>query len=262
MIKLSELVDLTHDLFSKGYTVYATSISVHSDGSNVFSILPTGDIILSLDKDTYQSFGINGTKSKFSHQHLIEINFSKLTKEKPLYQKLMKGLEKTLPVSCLISAYDGDNCVELKGFQKILGFGKEYLFTHNSKINLPKLSKSSINEEGMKLLDFLGSASLGLDCKIPDNFKSNKESSGVYLKKYQGFIPPHMVKKIVDLVLKMKMESEWMCLSVNGFEDNVISWKNYEHGRGISGENDYKYVIFNDDHYWLFQILGQDDIYS
>jgi ribonucleases P/MRP protein subunit RPP40 len=53
-----------------------------------------------------------------------------------------------------------------------------------------------------------------------------------------------------------------MCLSVNGFEDSIVSWKKFEHGFEISGENDYKYIIFKDSSYWLFQILGQNDIYS
>ena len=58
------------------------------------------------------------------------------------------------------------------------------------------------------------------------------------------------------------MDNEWLCLSVNGFVDSITSWKNYEHGYGISGENDYKYIIFQDESYWLLQTLGQDDIYS
>jgi ribonucleases P/MRP protein subunit RPP40 len=58
------------------------------------------------------------------------------------------------------------------------------------------------------------------------------------------------------------MDCDWMCLSVNGFEDSIVSWKKFEHGFEISGENDYKYIIFKDSSYWLFQILGQNDIYS
>jgi hypothetical protein len=105
--KLSEIVDLAHDLFNNGCVVYSTSVCSHSDGSNGFVILPTGEIILSLDKDTYESFGINGTKAKFSEQHRIEVNFSSLSKEKPLYQNLIKGLDKTLPIPLIISVYKG-----------------------------------------------------------------------------------------------------------------------------------------------------------
>jgi hypothetical protein len=105
--KLSEIVDLAHDLFSKGCVVYSTSVCSHSDGSNGFVILPTGEIVLSLDKDTYETFGINGTKAKYSEQHRIEVKFSSLSKEKPLYKNLMKGLEKTLPIPLIISVYKG-----------------------------------------------------------------------------------------------------------------------------------------------------------
>lgn len=47
-----------------------------------------------------------------------------------------------------------------------------------------------------------------------------------------------------------------------GVEDTIVSWKLAEHGFGISGENDYYYVMFPNQHYWLMQSLGQKSMYS
>lgn len=53
-----------------------------------------------------------------------------------------------------------------------------------------------------------------------------------------------------------------MSVLVTGFEDSCVSWGTMEHGYEISGENDYAFIMFSDERYWLYQMLGQKDVYS
>jgi hypothetical protein len=55
---------------------------------------------------------------------------------------------------------------------------------------------------------------------------------------------------------------DWASLLVAGFEDSCVSWGTMEHGYEISGENDYAFIMFSDERYWLYQMLGQKDVYS
>jgi hypothetical protein len=88
----------------------------------------------------------------------------------------------------------------LKGFKKISGFGGENTSTFGTK-SIPDLKYNSIKEQGMKLLDYIGAFSIGDDCQTPTTFESFSKVNGLLLKKFQGFIPPHVVKSIKNLIL-------------------------------------------------------------
>ena len=92
----------------------------------------------------------------------------------------------------------------MEGFKKIPGFGKNITESIQSIKKIPKLSKDAINEEGMKILDFIGSVSVDPDCRTPGVFEHYENVNSVYLNKYQGFIPPFVIKKILDLLLYVK----------------------------------------------------------
>jgi hypothetical protein len=49
-------------------------------------------------------------------------------------------------------------------------------------------------------------------------------------------------------------------LSVCGFSDSPVSWKDQTHGFYNSGQNHYTFILFPDNRYWLFKSLGTFDL--
>ncbi len=54
----------------------------------------------------------------------------------------------------------------------------------------------------------------------------------------------------------------WAAVSVWGFEDAPLSWGKHEHGFLQGGENDYTFIMFPDESYWLFLAPGTHDTFS
>lgn len=46
--------------------LWALSTGTHIDTDNCAAITPSGYLVLNLDKETYQTFGVQGTQSQFS----------------------------------------------------------------------------------------------------------------------------------------------------------------------------------------------------
>ena len=52
----------------------------------------------------------------------------------------------------------------------------------------------------------------------------------------------------------------WIAVTVWGFTDCPVTWKQNEHGHFFSGENFYTFVTFPNDRYWLYTAMGSHDI--
>ena len=54
----------------------------------------------------------------------------------------------------------------------------------------------------------------------------------------------------------------WVALTVWGFVDSPVAWKQNDHGHFLGGENLYTFVIFPGDEYWIYVATGSHDICS
>lgn len=52
--------------------LWALSTDTHIDTDNCAAITPSGYLVLNLDKETYQTFGVEGTQSQFSTERYGE----------------------------------------------------------------------------------------------------------------------------------------------------------------------------------------------
>ena len=52
----------------------------------------------------------------------------------------------------------------------------------------------------------------------------------------------------------------WLAVTVWGFADCPVTWKQNEHGYSIGGENLYSFIVFPGDQYWLYTAMGSNDI--
>ncbi len=54
----------------------------------------------------------------------------------------------------------------------------------------------------------------------------------------------------------------WIAVSIWGFEDSPVSWKNNEHGWYNSGDNHYNIIVFKTGEFWLIKTLSTYDVTS
>ena len=68
-------------------------------------------------------------------------------------------------------------------------------------------------------------------------------------------------KTFCNLRNVVKRESlPWATVTVWGFADSPVGWNLREHGYHLHGDNNYTFVVFPDDTYWLLTTLGTHDM--
>ncbi|EPY83839.1 hypothetical protein CB1_000526059 [Camelus ferus] len=83
-----------------------------------------------------------------------------------------------------------------------------------------------------------------------------------YLCTITGFILPEKIHLLLEQLRHYFDEpklASWVTLSVQGFADSPVSWRENEHSFGKGGEHLYNFVIFSNQDYWLQMAVGADD---
>ncbi|NXP02870.1 RPP40 protein, partial [Thinocorus orbignyianus] len=77
-----------------------------------------------------------------------------------------------------------------------------------------------------------------------------------------GFIIPEKIIQLLEQLCCYFREPKlayWLTLTVHGFADSPVSWRESEHGFHKGGENLYNFVIFRNLDYWLQMAVGTHD---
>ncbi|KAG8513058.1 Ribonuclease P protein subunit p40 [Galemys pyrenaicus] len=77
-----------------------------------------------------------------------------------------------------------------------------------------------------------------------------------------GFVLPQKIHLLLDQLCHYFDEPKlapWVTLSVQGFADSPVSWRENEHGFQKGGEHLYNFVIFSNQDYWLQMAVGAHD---
>uniref|UniRef100_A0A8C3JRN5 Ribonuclease P/MRP subunit p40 n=1 Tax=Calidris pygmaea TaxID=425635 RepID=A0A8C3JRN5_9CHAR len=77
-----------------------------------------------------------------------------------------------------------------------------------------------------------------------------------------GFIIPEKIIQLLEQLCCYFGEPKlayWLTLTVHGFADSPVSWRESEHGFHKGGENLYNFVIFRNLDYWLQMAVGTND---
>ncbi|KAF6345551.1 ribonuclease P/MRP subunit p40 [Rhinolophus ferrumequinum] len=121
-----------------------------------------------------------------------------------------------------------------------------------------------------ELLDWLGAVFCNAKLNNePNSFISTyccPQPSTVVAKAYlctiTGFILPEKICLLLEQLCHYFDEPKlapWVTLSVQGFADSPVSWRENEHGFRKGGEHLYNFVIFNNQDYWLQMAVGAND---
>ncbi|XP_022442284.1 ribonuclease P protein subunit p40 isoform X2 [Delphinapterus leucas] len=232
--------------FVKKGACYALTYNTNIDEDNTVALLPNGKLILSLDKDTYEEAGLQGRPSQYSGRKTMKFSaegstmmsyFSnyRIQERQP---KIALSTVTDLPCPVLRSG-------ELRGEPEAACSAQE-LFEWLGAV----FSNAELNNE-------------------PDNFISTyccPQPSTVAAKAclctITGFILPEKIRLLLEQLCRYFDEPKlapWVTLSVQGFADSPVSWRENEHGFRKGGEHLYNFVVFSNRDYWLQLAVGAND---
>ncbi|XP_044773348.1 ribonuclease P protein subunit p40 isoform X3 [Neomonachus schauinslandi] len=246
-LPLHELI--THDFintFVKKGSCCALTYNTNIDEDNTVALLPDGKLILSLDKDTYEETGLQGRPSQYSGR------------------KIMKFSAEESTMMSYFSNY------------QIQEHQPKIALSTVTELQCPVLQSSALRGapeaacSAPELLDWLGAVFSHAELNNePNNFISTyccPQPSTVLAKAYlctiTGFILPEKICLLLEQLCHYFDEPKlapWVTLSVQGFADSPVSWRENEHGFRKGGEHLYNFVIFNNQDYWLQMAVGAND---
>ncbi|KAM8790789.1 ribonuclease P protein subunit p40 isoform 1-T1 [Rhynchonycteris naso] len=288
-LPLYELI--THEFintFVKKGSCSALSYNTNIDEDNTAALLPNGKLILSLDKDTYEETGLQGHPSHYSGRRvmkfvisidLMDLSFKPDSKK---YERISWSFKEKKPLKFdFLLAWHHPGVEESTMMSHFSSYGIQ---EHQPKIaastvwdlQCPVLQSSELRGwpeascSADELLNWLGiifsHAELNNE---PNNFISTyccPQPSTVVAKAYlctvTGFILPEKICLLLEQLCHYFDEPKlapWVTLTVQGFSDSPVSWRENEHGFHKGGEHLYNFVIFNNQDYWLQMAVGAND---
>ncbi|XP_006864176.1 PREDICTED: ribonuclease P protein subunit p40 isoform X3 [Chrysochloris asiatica] len=232
--------------FVKKGACYALTYNTNIDEDNTVALLPNGKLILSLDKDTYEETGLQGRPSQYSGRKVM-----KFSAEEPTMMSYFSSyqIQEHQPKIALSVLTD----LQCPALQSHVLQGE------------PEVACSA-----QELLDWLGAVFSHVSLNNePNNFISTyccPQPSAIVAKAYlctiTGFLLPEKIGLLLEQLRHYFDEPKlapWVSLSVQGFADSPVSWRENEHGFRKGGEHLYNFVIFNNQDYWLQMAVGAND---
>uniref|UniRef100_A0A8D0HF79 Uncharacterized protein n=1 Tax=Sphenodon punctatus TaxID=8508 RepID=A0A8D0HF79_SPHPU len=246
-LSLHELVlhDFINTFVRKG-SCYELTCNTKIDQDNTAALLPTGKLIISVDKDTYEELGLQGLPSQYSGKKVMRYS----AEESSLMTYFSKHHIQARQPKITFSTLRNLQCPVLRN-NKLQGEPEESCSAQELFEWLGAIFNNADLDN--KSFSFLSTYS----CPQPS---TNVEQT--YLCTITGFILP---EKIIQLLEQMccyfdePKLAEWVTLTVHGFADSPISWREYEHGFQKGGENLYNFVVFRNLDYWLQMAVGARD---
>ncbi|XP_072267862.1 ribonuclease P protein subunit p40 [Pyxicephalus adspersus] len=274
------------DKFLKKGLFYALSYNTRIDQDNAACLLPTGKLILSVEKDTYEELGLQGKQSLYSGKkatrYFISIDLldDGLYPDSNKFQRLRWSLVEKKPLKFdFLFAWDILDISTINTYFSKYNV-KEYPFKISSTVLkdllCPVLKSRDLNGKGGEscsaagIFEWLGAVSNNIDCNNQAyNFTStlccpdpNVLVEQAYVCTITGFITPLKILQLIQQLREYFDEpklSPWASLMVHGFADSPVSWREREHGFFKGGENLYSLVVFNNEDYWIYLAVGTHD---
>ncbi|VFV43121.1 ribonuclease p protein subunit p40 [Lynx pardinus] len=288
-LPLHELI--THEFintFVKKGSCYALTYHTNIDEDNTVALLPNGKLILSLDKDTYEETGLQGRPSQYSGRKIMKFIVSidlmdlSLNLDSKKYERVSWSFKEKKPLKFdFLLAWHHTGAEESRMMSYFASYGIQerqprVALSTASELQCPVLRSGELGGapeaacSAPELLDWLGAVFSNAQLNNePNNFVSTyccPQPSTVVAKAYlctiTGFIVPEKIRLLLEQLCRYFDEPKlapWVTLSVQGFADSPVSWRENEHGFRKGGEHLYNFVIFNNQDYWLQMAVGAND---
>ncbi|KFQ66227.1 Ribonuclease P protein subunit p40, partial [Pelecanus crispus] len=276
------------DAFVKKGSCYALTYNTKIDQDNTAALLPNGKLILSVDKDTYEELGLQGRPSRYAGKKVmryivtIDLTDSGFHPDSKKYKRVLWALKEKKPLEFdfLLAWYNtgAEESTLMSYFSKnqIQALKPKITFSTLRDLQCPVLQSNELQgkpDESCsteELFEWLGAvlSQVSLDNKS-SSFLSTyccpQPSTMVekaFLCTITGFIIPEKIIQLLEQLCCYFGEPKlayWLTLTVHGFADSPVSWRESEHGFHKGGENLYNFVIFRNLDYWLQMAVGTND---
>ncbi|XP_065741721.1 ribonuclease P protein subunit p40 isoform X2 [Phocoena phocoena] len=254
----------------------------------ISTFVKKGKLILSLDKDTYEETGLQGHPSQYSGRKtmkfIVSIDLmdlsSKLDSKK--YKRVSWAFKEKKPLKFdfLLAWHqtgaEGSTMMSYFSNYRIQERQPKIALSTVTDLPCPVLRSGELRGEpeaacsAQELFEWLGAVFSNAELNNePDNFISTyccPQPSTVVAKAYlctiTGFILPEKIHLLLEQLCRYFDEPKlapWVTLSVQGFADSPVSWRENEHGFRKGGEHLYNFVVFSNRDYWLQLAVGAND---
>nr|XP_028593652.1 ribonuclease P protein subunit p40 [Podarcis muralis]XP_028593653.1 ribonuclease P protein subunit p40 [Podarcis muralis] len=274
--------------FVKKGSCYALTYKTRIDQDNTAALLPTGKLIISVDKDTYEELGLQGRPSLYSGKKpmryiiTVDLTDSTFSPDSKKYNRVIWALKEKMPLEFdFLMAWHQTGSEEsslMSYFSKnqIQALQPKITFSTLRNVQCPVLESNKLEGEpetacsAQELFEWLGAIFTHTDLENTSSsflstYSCPQPSTTVeqaLLCTITGFILPekiiHLFEQICSYFEEPKL-AHWISLIVHGFADSPVSWKESEHGFLKGGENLYNFVIFRSLDYWLQMAVGAYD---
>ncbi|KAL4623441.1 ribonuclease P protein subunit p40 isoform X1 [Arapaima gigas] len=266
---------------------YALSYKTRIDQDNVIALLPTGQLIMSVNKDTYEQLGLEGKASQYSHKqpvrYVVTINLTdkSMALGSKKYNRVLWALKENVPLKMdflmgcqrdgKIGAWMLPSCLSHCPWKELQPSVETQIL---QDLPCPVLQSDNLRGgsscDPQAFLEWLGAVSMGISC---DNEATSFESTYA-CPEPQTFVNQAVLCTVTGLLLPEDVHSlleelrryfdhpkftSWLSLVVHGFADSPVSWGTAEHGFHKGGENFYSFVVFKNQDYWLNMGAGAND---
>ncbi|RMC16105.1 hypothetical protein DUI87_08314 [Hirundo rustica rustica] len=231
------------DAFVKKGSCYALTYKTRIDQDNTAALLPNGKLILSVDKDTYEELGLQGHPSRYSGKKVmryiitIDLTDAGFHPESKKHNRVLWALKEKKPLEFdFLLAWHNTGA---EGSTLMSYFSKNQI-----QALKPKITFSTLRDLQCPVLQ-----SNDLQGK-PEESCSTEE-----LFEWLGAV----LNQVSFCYFGEPKLAYWLTLTVHGFADSPVSWRESEHGFHKGGENLYNFVIFRNLDYWLQMAVGAHD---
>lgn len=271
-------------LFAAG-KVCGVTVGAHVDGECVAAVLPTGTLVLSLDRATYHAFGLQGRSSSRDavQRFVVKIGLADadFVPGEKRYERVRWCLTDRLGLEFAFlftwTPSGGTGGIECPALAALPGAKRQSLNTesrvHHS-VAVPRLEHALVDsslsdDERVALSEWLGSVACGI---IPDGSaecyhssmgcpEPSRTSASIASCVWRGMITSSRIAAVLAAADAVVADGAvpWVALTVLGFQDTPISWGSAEHGFVEGGENHYTYVVGPGGHYLRFTSVDPGD---
>ncbi|XP_054983135.1 ribonuclease P protein subunit p40 isoform X2 [Sorex araneus] len=274
--------------FVQGGSCYALSFNTSIDEDNAAALLPSGKLILSLDKDTYEETGLQGRPSRHAGKNtvkfivvvdLLDLSLNPASKKS---QRVLWSFREKQPLTFdFLLAWDPAGAED----SAMMSYFSSYQIREHqpcmvlstvAELECPVLQSGEPRGQpgdscsAPDFLEWLGAVFSGAELKNePDSFIStyccpqpSTVAARASLCTLSGLLLPAQISALLEQLRRYFAEPKlapWVALSVQGFADSPVSWGEDEHGFGGSGDHLYSFVIFGNQDYWLQMAVGARD---
>ncbi|XP_035270040.1 ribonuclease P protein subunit p40 [Anguilla anguilla] len=268
--------------------LYALSYKTRIDQDNTFALLPTGQVILSVDKDTYEELGLEGKASQYNHRQpmryvvTIDLTDKSMAAGGKRYKRVMWALQEKVQLTSdfLLARYstggDGEDLLQSFFSQYSSKELKPSISSQTFKNLLcPSLDPTDLRGDTrscdpQQFLEWLGAVTMDISCNNEAaSFVSayccpepQSSVSQALLCTTTGLLLPEDIHSLLEELRRYFDEprfTSWLSVTVHGFADSPVSWGGTEHGFHKGGENFYTFVLFKNQDYWLHMATGAND---